>query len=185
MKRITISVLTAALLSTGTFLKAQEMPQMPPPVKEHEWLNQFVGNWDYETEIFMDPTKPPMKVKGTEVVRSLGGFWIVADGKSEMMGKPFTSVLTLGFDPQSKKYVGTWVDSMGSTLWKYEGNVDSSGKILTLETEGPCPMKPGQLSKFREVTEWKSKDERVFTSNMLGDDGKWTMIVRVTSRRTK
>jgi hypothetical protein len=184
MKRITIAVLAGMLLTGGTLLKAQEMPKMPPPVKEHEWLNQFVGNWNYDTEIFMEPGKPPMKASGTESVRSLGGFWIVSDGKGEMMGKPFNSVLTLGFDPQAKKYVGTWVDSVSSTLWKYEGTVDSAGKILTLETEGPCPMKPG-ITKFREVTEWKTKDERVFTSSIQGDDGKWTPIVRVTSRRAK
>jgi hypothetical protein len=184
MKQITIAVLTAALL-TANLIKAQELPKVPPPVKEHEWLQKFVGDWEYETEIFMEPGKPPMKVKGTETVRSLGGFWIVSDGKSEMMGKPFTSVLTLGFDPQAKKYVGTWVDSMSSTLWKYEGSVDSTGKFLTLESEGPCPMKPGQLAKFHEVTEFKSDDERVFTSKMQGDDGKWNTILRVTSRRTK
>jgi hypothetical protein len=185
MKQTTIAALFVSLLSAGTLLKAQEIPQMPPPVKEHEWLNKFIGNWEYDTEIFMEPGKPPMKTKGTETVRSLGGYWIVADGKSEMMGKPFTSVLTLGYDPQAKKYIGTWVDSMGSTLWKYEGAVDSTGKILTLETEGPCPMKPEQIVKFNETTEFKNKDERVFTSKMMGDDGKWTTILRVTSRRTK
>lgn len=172
------------LLAGGSFLSAQEPPKMPAPVKEHEWLNQFVGNWNYETEIYMEPGKPPMKATGTEEVKSLGGFWIVSEGKGQMMGKSFDSVLTLGFDPQSKKYVGTWVDSFSSYLWKYEGAVDSSGKTLTLETEGPCPMKPG-IVKFREITEWKGKDERVFTSSMQGDDGKWTTIVRVTSRRAK
>jgi Protein of unknown function (DUF1579) len=185
MKRITFAALAAALLGAGTILKAQELPKIPPPLKGHEWLNQFVGDWEHETEIFMDPGKPPVKAKGSESVRSLGGFWIVADGKSEMMGTPFTSVLTLGYDPQAKKYIGTWVDSMSSTLWKYEGSVDSTGKVLTLETEGPCPMKPGQIVKFHEVTEFKSKDERVFTSKMLGDDGKWNTIVRVTSKRVK
>ena len=182
--KTTIAAVTALLFVSGSFLTAQEMPQMPPPVKEHEWLNQFVGNWNYETEIYMDPSKPPLKATGTESVRSLGGFWILADGKGEMMGKPFNSVLTLGYDPQAKKYIGTWVDSMSSMLWKYEGAVDSTGKILTLETEGPCPGKPG-ITKFKEVTEWKSKDERVFTSSIQGDDGKWMTIVNVTSKRAK
>jgi hypothetical protein len=51
------------------------------------------------------------------------------------------------------------------------------------ESEGPCPLKPGQLAKFHDATEFKSKDERVFTSNMLGEDGKWILIIRVTSKR--
>ena len=133
----------------------------------------------------MEPGKPAIKAKGTETSRLIGGFWVVGEGKGEMMNMPFTSVLTLGYDPDKKKYVGTWVDSMSSYLWKYEGTVDATGKILTLETEGPCPMAPGKLSKFREVTEFKSKDHRVFTSSILADDGKWTTMVTVNSHRKK
>jgi hypothetical protein len=81
----------------------------------------------------MDPTKPPMKVKGNEVVRSIGGFWIVAESKGDMMGKPFLGVMTLGFDPQTKKYTGTWSDSMASHLWKYEE--------LSIQPEDPDPGK--------------------------------------------
>ena len=158
---------------------------MPAPVKEHEWLQRFVGEWEGEAEIYMTPGQPPMKSKGTETARMLGGFWLIAQGKSEAMGQPFQHVLTLGYDTESNKYVGTWVDSMSGYLWKYEGTVDPSGKILTLESEGPCPMKPGQLSKFREVTEFRSDDHRVFTSSILGDDGKWQTVLTVNSRRKK
>ena len=70
-------------------------------------------------------------------------------------------------------------------MWKYEGTVDAAGKVLTLETEGPSMMKPGQMAKYKDVTEFKSKDQRAFTSSMLGDDGKWVTIVKVDSRRKK
>jgi hypothetical protein len=183
MKNIT--AITIALLTSATFFQAQEIPQMPPPAKEHAWLQKFVGNWEAEAEIIMDPAKPPMKSKGTETVRPIGGFWILSEGKSEAMGMKFDHVLTLGYDPEKKKYIGTWFDSMSSYLWKYEGTVDPTGKILTLETEGPCPKEPGKISKFKEVTEFKSDDRRVFTSSMLGDDGKWTTFVTVDSRRKK
>ena len=103
-----------------------------------------------------------------------------------MEGMPGTimTILTLGYDPQKSTYVGTWVDSMTSYIWTYQGSVDPSGKVLTLETEGPWPMKPG-VTKFKEVTEFKSKDYRVFTSSIQGDDGKWTKMVTVHSRRKK
>jgi hypothetical protein len=175
----------AALLCLGSPAQTQEMPQMAAPVKEHEWLKKFIGEWDMDVEIFMQPGEPPMKTKSTDVTRALGGFWIVSEGKGEAMGHPFGSVMIVGFDPAKKKYVGTWVDNMNSHLWRYEGSVDPSGNTLTLESEGPCPMKPGQMVKFRDVTEFKSNDHRVFTSSMLGDDGKWVTLVRGDSRRKK
>jgi hypothetical protein len=181
MKNTVLSILALFGAVTSGFAQA---PDMPKPTKEHEWLQQFVGEWDTAIEIFMDPAQPPMKGKGTETSRSLGGFWVVAEGQSEMMGMKFGSVLTLGYDPDKKKYIGTWVDSMASHLWKYEGSVDATGKILTLDTEGPCPMRPGVV-KFKEVTELKDKDTRVFTSSIVEADGKLTQMIRVTSTRKK
>ncbi|MGE0378229.1 MAG: DUF1579 domain-containing protein [Planctomycetaceae bacterium] len=193
MKKLTIAYIAMALLSGGTFVHAQEMPKMPPPVpygikRVHIWLQQFVGEWESESEVFMEPGKPPMKSKGTESSRMIGAFWVVAEGKGDMMGKPFTSLLTLGYDPGKDKYIGSWIDSTDIHLWRYEGTVDPTGKILTLETEGPCswcPMAPEGLSKFKAVTEFKSKDHRVFTSSIQGKDGKWTTVVTVNSRRKK
>ena len=97
----------------------------------------------------------------------------------------FNSLLTLGYDPPSQKYIGTWVDSMNSHLWEYEGTVDQTGKILTLLTEGPCPTKPGETMKFKEEIEFKSPDHRVFTSSYQDESGKWTTGVVSHSRRKK
>ncbi|MEA3208692.1 MAG: hypothetical protein QOE70_1749 [Chthoniobacter sp.] len=185
MKTFALTRLAAVLVIAVTFAHGQEAPQMPKPTKEHEWLQQFAGEWEYEVEISMEPGKPPMKAKGTEVARLLGGFWVVGEGKGAIGEMPFTTITTFGYDPAKKKYIGTGIDSMTSTLWNYEGSVDAAGKTLTLETEGPCPMRGGQLSRFREVIEFKSKDHRVFTSSILGDDGKWTTLVSVNSLRKK
>ena len=181
MKNRTLALLIASLLCGTIVVHAQEMQ----PQKEHKWLEQFAGEWDFEVEIVMQPGQPPIKAKGTDSGRMVGGFWVTVEGKAEMMGMPFLSRLTLGYDPTKKKYIGTWIDSMSSYLWKYEGTVDATGQILTLETEGPNPMKPETVSKFKEVTEFKSKDHRVFTSSILGDDGKWTTMVTANSRRKK
>jgi hypothetical protein len=159
---------------------------MPAPAKEHEWLKQLEGEWTSEYECYMPGQKESLgKGKGSESAKMLGGFWLVGRGKGEMMGMTMNSVLTIGYDPDKKKYIGTWVDSMTSYLWKYEGSVDETGKMLTLETEGPNPMKPGVIAKFREVTEIKDKTHKVFTSSILGDDGKWQLVVKVTSTRKK
>jgi hypothetical protein len=133
-------------------------------------------------EAVMAPGQPPIKCKGTESVRKLGGFWVVAEGSGEFMGTKTASVMTLGYDAAKKKYVGTWVDSMQNHMWKYEGTVDDSGKVLTLETEGPNPM-TGGMSKFRDVIELKGKDQKELRSMILGPDGKWFTFATAKYKR--
>lgn len=178
----TIAVVTSvlALLAAG-----QDPPQMPGPVKEHDWLQQFVGEWESEAEIAQQGDKPPVKTKGSETVRSVGGFWIMGENRGEVMGRPFTGILTVGYDPGKKRYVGTWIDSMTSTLWTYEGAVDPGGRTLTLEAEGPSPDAPGKLRRYRDTTEIKDKNCKVLRSSVLGDDGKWTTFLTVTYTRKK
>jgi len=57
--------------------------EMPTPGPEHQWLQQLVGEWTFETECSMGPDQPPIKNAGRETVRSLGGFWTIGNGNSE------------------------------------------------------------------------------------------------------
>jgi hypothetical protein len=115
----------------------------------------------------------------------LGGFWVLAEMESDMMGMKMLGQMTLGYDEKSKKYVGTWVDSMLNHMWKYEGSLDKTGKILTLEAEGPNLMADGKLTKFRDVYEFKSQDEIATSALMLGEDGKWITFMTGTAKRKK
>jgi hypothetical protein len=184
------------------------------PQKEHDWLQKLVGEWTYESDEPTKPGQPPAKCTGTESVRSLGGFWVLAEGQGGMPGGgAATMVLTLGYDPQKKRYVGTWIGSMMSHLWVYEGAVDVTGNTLTLHAEGPnmavegktakplagrrgasgaeallpCDWQHGQsrvTGEYKEVIEFKSDNHRVFTSHVLGEDGKWQTMMTVNFRRT-
>ena len=171
-----------ALASHG--LHAQEMPEMPKPQSEHAWLEKFAGTWETEMECQI-PDKEPIKGKATETAKMLGGFWLTVENKGEMMGSPFTGIMTLGYDPAKKTYIGTWTDSMTSIMWNYTGTVNSAGDTITLEAEGPCPMQGGKICKFKEVMKLTGKDEKTFTSSIQGDDGKWSQIMSSKSKRVK
>jgi len=183
---LALSLLAATVLCAGISWAADmaDMPVMPKPTMEHQWLQQFVGNWESETQATMTPGEAPVVSKGTEEVEPLGAFWTITEVKSTMMDKPFTGTMTLGYDTDKQKFIGTWVDSMTGKLWEYEGNVDAAGKKLTLETEGACPMHPGKVTRFKEEIELKSPDHKVFTSSMLDDNGQWvTMMVSNAYRK--
>jgi len=155
------------------------------PQKEHQWLQKLVGEWTYETECHMGPDQPS-KFTGSEKVRSLGGLWIIAEGEGEMPGGGKANmIMTLGYDPQQKRYVGTWIGSMMTHLWVYDGSMDATGKILTLAAEGPSFTTEGKMGKYRDVIEIKTDNHRILSSHFLGDDGKWQQFMTAHYRRKK
>ena len=162
------------------------MPMKAEPQPEHRWLQQLVGEWTSEGEANMGPGKPPEKFTSTETVRSLGGLWVLGESQGEMPGGgTATMQITLGYDPLKKRFVGTWIGSMMTYLWVYEGSLDATRKILTLNAEGPSMGDEGKLVKYRDVIEIKSDDHRVLTSHMLGDDGAWRQFMVAHYRRSK
>ncbi len=184
MNKLLMSGLFVALFVASP-LSAQETPEFPKPQKEHDWLKQFVGEWESETEASFGPDQPKVKCKGVMSSRMLGGFWVVSESKTDMMGETMNAIQTIGYDAKSKKYVGTWVDSMFGHMWKYTGAVDDTGTVLTLEADGPNYLAAGKTTKFRDAYEFKSKDHIVATSSMLGEDGKWLTFMTGNIRRKK
>jgi hypothetical protein len=157
---------------------------MAKPQKEHEWLQQLVGEWTFESQADMGPDQPPTKHGGTERVRSLGGMWVIGEGQGDMPdGEPATMIITLGFNPKRDRYVGTWVGSMMSHLWVYDGELDAAKRVLTLNAEGPSFAGDGTMAKYQDIIEIVSPDHRVLRSQVQGADGKWTQFMEAHYRR--
>jgi hypothetical protein len=155
-------------------------------LKEHEWLQKFLGDWSIEGEGDMGPGQPPHRFSGTESVRSIGGFWIQGESRGSMPDdSPTTMQLTLGYDALKQRYVGTWLGSMMSHLWIYEGSVDAGGSILTLDTTGPVMdgSAPGKMTRYQDIFEFKGPDHRILTSQLLRDDGQWQRFMSAHYRR--
>lgn len=156
------------------------------PQKEHEWLQTLVGDWAVETEMLTEPGKPPMKVTSTESVRSLGGLWVQCEGVIDGPdGTKAVNIMTLGYDPAKKRYVGTFVSSMMTHLWIYDGDVESSGKVLILDAEGPGFTPDVRTAKYQDSIEIVNKDHRILRSQMLQTDGTWFPFMTANYHRTK
>lgn len=156
---------------------------------EHKWLGQLVGEWAWEMDAQMDapagPDQPPTKHSGTESVQSSLGVWVQCHGKQNTAdGKPGLTVMTLGYDTTKKKFVGSFIGSMMTNLWVYEGELDASGKVLTLAADGPSFTDPTKTTKYLDKIEVVSPDHRILTSQALGDDGQWHQFMTAHYRRT-
>jgi hypothetical protein len=162
----------------------QQEPAMAEPQAEHKWLQKLVGEWTCQGEGVMEPGKPPMKFRSTESVRSIDGLWIVAEGRGEMPGcGPSTTIMTLGYDPQKERFVGTFIASMMTHVWHYSGSLNATEKVLTLDTEGPRMTDQAKMVKYRDVIEIQSDSHRILSSHVRGDDGKWRQFMTAHYRR--
>ena len=127
-----------------------------------EWLRQFKGSW-------------ATAYNGTMKTRLVGNRWIVSEISFQ---KGVSAVQIIGYDKKKKQFVGTWIDSTASYIWQYVGSLDSTGKVLTLEAQGPDMTAPTKTMRYRDIYEFKSKNEIAAVSQMLNDKGEWTTFNR-------
>jgi hypothetical protein len=186
-------VLTLATLTVSAALaqspSPSATPSMPPPAKptkQHEWLKQFEGEWKAEGEMSMGPGQPKVKSTGLERARMLGEFFLIADGEGECMGQKAISHLQIGYDEKKKKFVGTFTMNADPTFWIYDtGQLDKSGKALSLECTGPNLITQKGTARYRETWTMVDADHRTFHSEILGKGGKATKMVEIKYERVK
>jgi hypothetical protein len=133
----------------------QQMMELSKLNENHKLLAGLDGTWSYTVKMWMnpDPNAKPQESKGTAVRKSMmDGRFIVMDvtGKMEMPGpdgKPkettFKGMGIEGYDNVKKKFVGSWVDNMGTGIMMSEGI-------------------PGMKQKIREVMKTPDKDHMSF-----------------------
>jgi len=109
-----------------------------------------------------------------------GGFWIIDDFQGEMNGVQFTGHGALGYDPQKKAYVQSWI-SMTPMLMVLTGTFDQAGKVLTMIGDGPGMG--GTPIKMKNVTTWTSADSMTLEVFVVMPDGKETKSMTITYTR--
>jgi Protein of unknown function (DUF1579) len=160
------------------YLKASQ------PGPEHKKLEPMVGSWEVTVKAWMDPSKPAMESKGTaEQKLILGGRYLQQDVKGEFAGQPFTGLGLTGFDKVQGKYVGTWVDSMGTGFSNSVGTVDNTGKVFTFTREEVDPITK-EKSKARDVVRIIDNDKHVMES-YKDVGGKEIKMMEITYTRKK
>lgn len=153
------------------------------PVKEHEWLKNFVGTWKTESKMTM-PDGSQATGSGTERVKDLGGLWAFGEGEATMPdGDAMEYKTGLGYDVSFKGYRGFWIANVSSHMWKYEGELSADGKVMTLNCVGPDMMVEGKTANYRDVHTLVDKDHRKMESFGQQEDGSWVQFMTVEYTR--
>ncbi len=159
------------LCGLATLSIAQDTP-VPKPTPEHKLLAHGVGTWDATIKSWMQgPGSEPSVSKGVEIVKLMpGGLWLVSEFHGKFGDMDFHGQGQSGYDPLKKKYIGTWIDSMETTIMIMEGDFDPKSSTLTMYSKGVDPAGKPYDAKMVEVH--KDKDTRVFTMSMKSDETK-------------
>ena len=180
----TLTLATSLCMSVGLAFATDhgEAPKLDV-AEGHEALKHEVGTWDAVQKIWMSPDAEPMVAKGIETNEMLGEYWLVSDFQCEMMGQPFRGRGQFGYNPTTKKYMGTWIDTMSFALNKLEGTME--GNALTMYSKGIDPM-TGKEKTTKMVSTYPDANHKTFVAYdpVPGKEGEWqkTMEVVYTKR---
>ena len=180
--RFVSAVAASVVLATTTFTCGQDhsaegghadMEKMwaeyATPGAEHEAFKSMVGTWKTVTKDFMtNPQNPTITEGSAKFELALGGRFLRQTYRSTFEGRPFEGEGLTGFDKSTKKYVGSWIDNMGTGIMNTVGEFDAATKTMTETSEMSSPMGP---MKVKLVTQHKSDNEFVFTMYMTSPQG--------------
>ena len=159
-----------------------EQMEFPQPTAEHTKLEEHAGTWKVHSTFYMDPNPevPPMEVEAKETIQMFGEFWTQSVYESDFMGQPFQGQSTLGYDPENKEFVSTWIDTMSPTFFHFAGNFE--GETLVMRGRAfDCMSK--MEANYRTTEVHNGPNERVFEMFMeLPDGSEFKMMTHVYTR---
>lgn len=152
---------------------------------EQAWLHRLVGEWIYEFSTSVDSDHANATATGKETVRSIGETWVLLENTGAGPdGSTSHSVTVLGFEPEKKRFTGSFVGTMVPMLFVYDGHLSEDKTSLILDTEGPAMNEGRAMDKYRDVMQVIDENNRESISMVLGSDGQWREFMRSRYRRT-
>jgi hypothetical protein len=152
------------------------------PGAPHKRLAAMAGTWATKTTAWMEPDKPPMEGTGTcKQKMLLGGRYLQQVYTGKMMGSTFTGINIIGYDNHTKKYASTWIDSMSTGIYYFEGTASGGGKIITQESSYDDPVRGPMV--WRSVTKIVDDDTVKYEMYLIPEGGKKEKMMEMTLTR--
>ena len=174
----------------------KQMIELSKLNENHKLIGNLAGTWNYTVKFWMtgDPSLKPQESKGVAVRKPIwGGRYYTLDvsGKMQMPGEDgkmkevvFKGMGLEGYDNAKKKFVGSWMDNMGTGIMMAEGTYDPATQTFTYT--GEYEQVPGMPQKIRETIKVVDKDHHTFEwyENRGGNEVK-TLEINYTRAKGK
>jgi hypothetical protein len=158
--------------------------KLAKPGKEHELLGRHVGEWNVTMKTWMSPGDPPTEHKGTATLKMiLGGRVLMEDFRGDFMGMAFEGHGMMGYDNYRGRWWQTWMDNMGTGMYKGEGTASADGKTVTLIGKSDRPAQNRKDVEMKGVYRFPNDNEHIFETYDKGPDGKEIKTMEITYRR--
>lgn len=155
------------------------------PLPQHAWLQQLVGDWTYESRYSQGSDGPPMLSAGREHVEAFGDLWVVGEMQGTLPdGGAMRGRISLGYDPDKGKFVGTWIGTPMASMFVYEGELDDDERELTLNCTGPSMLDPSRTAHYRDIITLNEDGTRSMRSRFRDDKGNWHEFMHMHFRRS-
>jgi hypothetical protein len=152
------------------------------PGPPHKTLASLEGSWITRTRAWMDPDKTPMEGTGTcDQKMLLGGRYLQQEYTSEMMGSPFAGINIIGYDNYTKKYVSSWIDTMSTGIYYFEGTGSADGRMITQECSYDDPVRGPMV--WRSVTRIVDDNTLRYEMYLTPKGGKEEKMMEMTMTR--
>jgi uncharacterized protein DUF1579 len=158
----------------GTEEMMKKMAELAAPGPAHKALDSLAGEWNVEARFWMGGPDPIVSKGSAAKHWILGGRFLQEDYKGEFMSKSFQGMGLTGYDNLKQKYVGFWIDSMGTAMSTNEGTADAEGKVLTLNGTTDDPMTGEKNKPVRYILRLVSPDKHIMEMHYvaLGEKSK-------------
>jgi hypothetical protein len=157
--------------------------KLAAPGERHKQLASLAGSWTTKTKEWMEPNKPPVESTGSaEMKILLDGRFLQQELTGQMMGQPFSGIEITTYDNLLKRYVTSWMSTMGTGIFTMEGTASTDGKTITLKGQHAEPG--GGDMKHRAI--WKIVDSNTQTFDMYGahpGEKEWKMMEMTYTRK--
>lgn len=152
--------------------------------KYHRWLGRFVGQWETTNKMMWAPGKDPEETKGhAEIAWQVKDRWLAWKSTWNMMGQPITTFGLHGYDNFKQKFVSVGYDDRTTALYRFEGNLDQTGKVLSLWGTVDEPMTGEHDKMSMYVLRVLDKDHFVQEIHDLTIGGDQTKVVEMLYTR--